>query len=88
MEFTIDQQKKELRKRIRKELMELPADVARVSDDALFERFLALPQVQQAKTMFGFWGIPGREPETGRLIHILMEQGKRDEELLKALELE
>jgi len=77
MAFTIAEEKKELRKRIRKELMELPRDVAQASDEALFARFLALPQVQQAKTIFGFWGIPGREPETGKLVHILMEQGKR-----------
>ena len=48
-----------------------------MGDDALFSRFLALPQLEGAGTIFAFWGIPGREPETARLIPALLERGKR-----------
>ena len=41
------------------------------------DKLLALPQVQQAKTIFAFWGIPGKEPETARMIQTLVSQGKR-----------
>ena len=75
---TIDftQAKKDLRKAVRKELNAIPAPELRASDDALFARFLALPQVKEAKTIFAFWGIPGKEPETSRLIAELVAQGK------------
>ena len=33
--------------------------------------------MQQAKTIFAFWGIPGKEPETARMIQTLVSQGKR-----------
>lgn len=49
----------------------------RKSDQALFDRFLSLPQVQAADTLFLFWGIPGREPETEYLVRELTRQGKR-----------
>lgn len=76
---TIDftQAKKDLRKAVRKELNAIPAPELRASDDALFARLLALPQVQEAKTIFAFWGIPGKEPETARMIQTLVSQGKR-----------
>ena len=76
---TIDvtQAKKDLRKAVRKELNAIPAPELRASDDALFARFLALPQVKEAKTIFAFWGIPGKEPETARMIQTLVSQGKR-----------
>lgn len=47
------------------------------SDRALFERFLSLPQVREAATLFLFWGIPGREPETEQLVRELTQKGKR-----------
>ena len=47
-----------------------------MSDSALFARFLALPQVEAAKTIFAFWGIPGKEPDTARLIGELLARGK------------
>ena len=34
------------------------------------------PQVEAAKTIFAFWGIPGREPDTARLIGELVRRGK------------
>lgn len=76
MASTIDLEKKELRRRVREELSALsPQELVR-GDDALFARFLALPQVEAAKTIFAFWGIPGKEPDTSRLIGELVRLGK------------
>ncbi|MDY3906137.1 MAG: 5-formyltetrahydrofolate cyclo-ligase [Lawsonibacter sp.] len=77
MPFTMTEEKKQLRQQVRKELAALAPEELRASDDALFARFLALPQVREAKTIFAFWGIPGKEPETARLIQTLVAQGKR-----------
>lgn len=33
--------------------------------------------MERAGTLFAFWGIPGREPETARLIRALAGRGKR-----------
>lgn len=77
MTSTIDLEKKELRRQVRGQLNALPPERLRESDDALFARFLSLPQVQQARTIFAFWGIAGKEPETSRLIGALAAQGKR-----------
>ncbi len=77
MALTIAEEKKQLRSNIRKTLAAIPQEELTRSDDALFARFLALPQVQQAKTIFAFWGIPGKEPETARMIQTLVSQGKR-----------
>lgn len=74
---SVTEEKKALRRRVREVLSALtPEELAR-SDDALFARFLSLPQVEQARTVFAFWGIPGREPDTPRLISALLERGKR-----------
>ena len=77
MPFTMAEEKKNLRQQVRKELAALTPEELRRSDDALFAKFLALPQVREAKTIFAFWGIPGKEPETGRLVETLTAQGKR-----------
>ena len=69
-------EKKELRRQVRVRLEALTPQERRASDDALFARFLALPQVEQADTIFAFWGIPGREPDTARLIQELVRRGK------------
>lgn len=76
MASTIDLEKKELRRRVREELSALSRSELVRSDDALFARFLALPQVEAAKTVFAFWGIPGKEPDTSRLIGELVKRGK------------
>ena len=76
MASTIDFEKKELRRRVREELSALSRSELVRSDDALFARFLALPQVEEAKTIFAFWGIPGKEPDTARLIGELVRRGK------------
>ena len=76
MALFIAEEKKNLRRQVREELSALTADELRESDDALFARFLALPQVEAAQTVFTFWGMPGREPETERLIETLLARGK------------
>ena len=73
---TMADEKKALRQQVRRELAKLSPEELVQSDKALFERFLALPQVQKAKTIFGFWGIAGKEPDTSILIKELVAQGK------------
>lgn len=77
MSSTIDQEKKDLRRQVRALLSQHPAELMQTEDQAMFTQFLSLPQVKQAKTIFAFWGIPGREPETGILVRELTAQGKR-----------
>ena len=74
---SITEEKALLRRRVREQLKTLDPAALRAGDDALFARFLALPQLEEARTVFAFWGIPGREPETARLIPKLLERGKR-----------
>lgn len=77
MPSAIIEEKKDLRRRVRQQLNALTPEELERSDEALFQRFLALPQVREAKTIFAFWGIPGKEPETAKLIEKLVAQGKR-----------
>ena len=74
---SITDEKAQLRRQVRERLAGLTPEELRMGDDALFSRFLALPQLEGAETVFAFWGIPGREPETARLIPALLERGKR-----------
>ena len=74
---TIAEDKAALRRQVRLTLEGLSPEAVRRGDDALFAAFPALPQVEAASTLFAFWGIPGREPDTGRLIRALTAQGKR-----------
>ena len=74
--MSMTEEKASLRRQIWDRLRQIPAEEMTSGDDALFARFLALPEVQQAKIIFGFWGIPGKEPETAKLIAKLLEQGK------------
>ena len=76
MESTIDLEKRTLRGEVRRQLSALSPEELVRGDSALFARFLALPQVEAAKTIFAFWGIPGREPDTARLIGELVRRGK------------
>lgn len=73
---TSAEEKKALRKEIRRILSEIEGETLRKSDDALFVRFLALPEVERAQTIFAFWGVPGREPATERLVRELHRRGK------------
>jgi len=77
MPSAVADEKKELRRQVRLQLARLSPEELHVSDEALFRRFLALPQVAAADTIFAFWGIPGKEPETARLIQALLTRGKR-----------
>lgn len=70
------EEKAALRKEIWAELAKLSGEDMACSDEAIFDAFLSLPQVQKAKVIFGFWGIPGKEPNTRLLIEKLLEQGK------------
>lgn len=74
---TIAEAKKALRAQLRQAAAALTLRERTESDRALFDRFLSLSQVQQADTLFLFWGIPGREPETEHLVRELVRQGKR-----------
>ena len=76
MACAIAEEKKALRLQVRGELTALSARARRASDDALFSRFLALPQVEGAQTIFAFWGALAWEPETERLIGRLIARGK------------
>lgn len=64
-----------LRRQIRAQLAALPEHVRHAEDEALFQAFLALPQVQRAQTLFLFYGV-GTEPNTARLIQQLVTLGK------------
>ena len=77
MPSTIPEQKEALRCQVQQQLAAMPDDVLRRSDDALFARFLSIPQVERAKTIFAFWGVPGKEPDTAKLIVRLLAAGKR-----------
>ena len=70
-------EKTHLRVNTRKLLTEMPSSQMQQSDAALFKQLMELPQLVQAKTISLFWGITGLEPDTGRLVPQLLEQGKR-----------
>ena len=74
--MSMTEKKAVLRKEIWAELAKLSPEERENSDAGLFETFLLLPQVQKAETIFAFWGIPGKEPDTSKLIARLLEQGK------------
>ena len=73
---TTAEEKRRLRNTIRHSLAARSSQELQASDQALFSAFLSLPQVQQSQTLFLFWGIPGREPETEFLVRTLAAQGK------------
>lgn len=67
--------KAELRRQVRARLSAIPEATRLTEDAALFDAFLALPQVQQARTLFLFYGV-GTEPHTAPLIEQLISLGK------------
>ena len=73
---TTAEEKRALRAAVRAQLSALTDRERQESDEKLFCRFLALPQVEAAETVFAFWGIPGKEPDTARLIENLLAAGK------------
>ena len=74
---TAAESKRALRQAVRAQLAALTPQALQESDRALFSAFLSLPQVREAQTLFLFWGIPGREPETQMLVRTLTAQGKQ-----------
>lgn len=66
--MTVKERKQELRRHA--------AGLPQVEAGALFQRFLALPQVEAADTVMVFYGT-GREPDTVPLIRALLDMGKR-----------
>lgn len=74
---TAAESKRALRQAVRAQLAALTPRELQESDRALFSAFLSLPQVREAQTLFLFWGIPGREPETQMLVRTLTAQGKQ-----------
>ena len=75
MPSTTTAEKAELRRRARQYLSGLSPQARRTSDDALFARFLALPQVEAADTLLLYHGMGG-EPDTARLLPALWARGK------------
>ena len=76
MPSTITAEKAALRRRVRACLAGLSPRARRESDDALFARFLSLPQVEEADTLLLYHGM-GTEPDTSRLFPALWARGKR-----------
>lgn len=76
MPSTITAEKAALRRSVRAHLEGLSPQARRESDDALFARFLALPQVEAAGTLLLYHGM-GAEPDTSRLFPALWAWGKR-----------
>ena len=74
---TVAEDKADLRRQVRLTWEVLSPEAVRRGLDALFAAFSALPQAEAASTLFAFWGILGREPDTGRLIRALTARGKR-----------
>ena len=66
--MNVSQKKAELRRKA--------AALPKADCPHLLERFLSLPQVEQADTVMVFCGV-GREPDTDGLIRALLERGKR-----------
>ena len=72
----ITEEKKALRSRVREQAAEIPENLRRAQDKALFKAFLGLPAVKAAGTVMVFWGV-GTEPETTGLISALLASGKK-----------
>ena len=64
-----------LRRQVRAQLAAMAPAARQAEDEALFDRFLALPQLAAARTVFVFYGM-GTEPDTARLIPRLLALGK------------
>ena len=73
---TVAEQKKQLRSAIRAQMKALTPEELLAEDDALFTRFLTLPQVVGAQTILIYHGM-GAEPDTAWLIEPLLALGKR-----------
>lgn len=67
--------KQDLRTQLRAKAAALSPRERRESDQALAERFLALPQVAAAERLLLFWGV-GIEPATEGMVRSLLDRGK------------
>lgn len=67
--------KSALRAEIRARMGALTGAEREKSDEALFARFMALPEVERARTILLYYGM-GAEPDTARLIPGLLAMGK------------
>lgn len=76
MSTTTAEKKALLRQHIRALLSATPDRDLHAEDERLFSRFLSLPEVAQANTLFLFCGV-GTEPDTAQLFTPLLAQGKR-----------
>lgn len=73
---SIIEEKKALRSQVRERAAEIPENLRKAQDKALFKAFLGLPAVKAAGTVMVFWGV-GTEPETVGLISALLASGKK-----------
>jgi len=71
-----NEEKRLLRQEMKAKAADIPADLRKVQDKALFKAFITLDAVREAKTVMVFWG-QGTEPETAGLISALFASGKR-----------
>ncbi len=67
-------EKAALRRTVREIDARLTPEARRASDEALFARFLALPQLERPSTVLLYHGMGG-EPDTARLIPLLRKAG-------------
>lgn len=74
--ISVIEEKRQLRKQVRKQLAELPEVVRRAQDKALFKAFLGADAVKRAGTVMVYWGVEP-EPATTDLIGALFACGKR-----------
>ena len=72
---TSSEDKGELRRRLRAERLELPAEYAAESDAAIFEKLIALPEFKEARTVFTYLSVEG-EPDTREIINAAIDLGK------------
>ena len=77
MASSIAEEKAALRTQTRVALSGMSLEYLKESDRALFARFLSLPQLEEADTIFAFWGAIKGEPRTEILIRELLRRGKR-----------
>ena len=65
-----------MRQEIKQQAVQIPIDIRKAQDKALFKAFIKLDGVLRARTVMVFWGIDP-EPETAGLISALLASGKQ-----------
>ncbi len=74
--MTMAEQKKALRQAVREAEKQFTKDYLQSSDESIFRRVTALPEVQNAKTVFCYVSVRN-EPDTHKIIYNLLEAGKK-----------